>query len=327
MSELIDAAEMVKIANSSYCGRLAPTPSGLLHLGHFQTFYVAYQRAKKRNGRIFLRIEDLDSERCKPELLGRMFEDLEWMGFICDPLSDGMPFHMQSKDTFVRYELAFDKLYARGCLYPSSLSRRAITAAIAVLSESESRKRKTTEMGGGQDGEAFFPVELREQCPPDIPGGPRSLAGVNWRFRVPEKDSDSGHISFTDGAEGKQTYIAGKDFGDFVVWTKCGKPSYELAVVVDDAAQGVSEVVRGADLLLSTARQLLLYRALDLTPPKFFHCPLARGEDGRRLAKKVKSEAVGQFREEGVTNNQVRERFFQISPEKLQDLIDRDHDE
>src|SRR5262249_52470650 len=105
---------------------------------------------------------------------------------------------------------------------------------------------------------------------------------VNWRFLVPQDEV----VSFVDGFFGPQEFIAGKDFGDFVIWRHDNIPAYQLAVVVDDAAMAISEVVRGADLLSSTARQLLLYRALGFTPPSFYHCPLMTDESGKRLAKR-----------------------------------------
>lgn len=125
---------------------------------------------------------------------------------------------------------------------------------------------------------------------------------MNWRFRVPDGET----ISFVDGHFGEQHFVAGKDFGDFVVWRQDGVPAYQLAVVVDDAAMQITEVVRGADLLLSTARQLLLYRALDLAPPEFFHCPLVMDESGQRLAKRHESLSLRTLRALGKRPEELR---------------------
>jgi glutamyl-tRNA synthetase len=131
--------------------------------------------------------------------------------------------------------------------------------------------------------------------------------GINWRFWVPEGEV----VTYCDERRGDVSFEAGEDFGDFLIWRKDGIPSYELAVVVDDIAMGITEVVRGEDLLLSTARQLLLYRALGVTPPKFYHCPLLYGEDGRRLAKRNKAMGLRELRARG------------IGPEEILDLIQK----
>jgi glutamyl-tRNA synthetase len=128
---------------------------------------------------------------------------------------------------------------------------------------------------------------------------------VNWRFRVPDGEM----IEFIDGFYGRQQFVAGKDFGDFVIWRHDDIPSYQLSVVVDDAAMQITEVVRGSDLLLSTARQLLLYRALGISPPAFYHCPLITDAAGVRLAKRHDSLSLRTLREQGVTPAMVVERM------------------
>ena len=127
-------------------------------------------------------------------------------------------------------------------------------------------------------------------------------AGVNWRFRVP----DGEEVGFSDLHLGPQKLIAGRDFGDFIVWRRDDVPAYQLAVVVDDAAMQITEVVRGADLLLSTARQLLLYRALGLNPPAFYHCPLMTDDSGVRLAKRHDALSLRALRESGVAPETLR---------------------
>ena len=130
-------------------------------------------------------------------------------------------------------------------------------------------------------------------------------AAFSWRFRVPDGEA----VTFTDNNLGRQTFIAGKDFGDFVVWRNDDVPAYQLACVVDDAEMQITEVVRGADLLLSTARQLLLYRALRLKAPEFFHCPLMQDERGRRLAKRSESLSLRALRECGAPPEELRKEW------------------
>jgi glutamyl-tRNA synthetase len=127
----------------------------------------------------------------------------------------------------------------------------------------------------------------------------------NWRFRVPDGEI----ISFADGHCGPQQFVAGKDFGDFVVWRHDGVPAYQLSVVVDDAAMRITEVVRGADLLQSTARQLLLYRALGVAAPQFYHCPLMTDEKGARLAKRHDALSLRRLRAEGMSPAQLRAQW------------------
>jgi glutamyl-tRNA synthetase len=134
---------------------------------------------------------------------------------------------------------------------------------------------------------------------------PLQPEGINWRFRVPEGEE----MQYVDLRLGKQRTIAGKDFGDFLVWRKDDVPAYQLAVVVDDAAMEITEVVRGEDLLLSTFRQLLLYRALNLPPPQFYHAPLVLDESGRRLAKRHAALSLRALRESGVKPEELRSRY------------------
>lgn len=247
----------------SYRGRLAPSPTGYLHFGHARTFWTAQQRALAANGRLILRNEDLDRARCKREFVTAMYEDLKWFGFNWQEGPDvGGPFapYNQSERTAF-YREAFDQLRQTGLIYPCVCSRKDIQQSLQAPHAS--------------DDEPIYPGTCRNRSP-------EPTARTNWRFRVPDSEA----ISFIDAARGPHIFVAGKDFGDFVVWRHDDLPSYQLAVVVDDAAMRITEVVRGADLLLSTARQLLLYRALGLTPPAFHHCDLMTDESGIRLAKR-----------------------------------------
>jgi glutamyl/glutaminyl-tRNA synthetase len=254
-----------------YRGRIAPTPTGFLHAGHAATFLTAWQRAKAAGGRILLRIEDLDPLRCKPEFADAAIEDLAWLGIRWD---GGPVFQSLRRD---RYLAAWKCLRDAGCIYPCRRSRRDVATAGLAPHQSE----------------PVFPTAWRTD-----PG--RGLqfpapAGINWRFRVPDGEC----IVFHDGRHGRVERTAGRDFGDFLVWNRADVPAYELAVVVDDLADGVTEVVRGDDLLTSTARQILVARALGGIYPSTFHCPLVLDTLGNRLAKRSHAASLRQLRAHG----------------------------
>jgi glutamyl-tRNA synthetase len=252
-----------------YLGRLAPTPTGYLHLGHALTFSTAYRRASDSNGQIFLRMEDLDPQRCSREFARAAMEDLRWMGLEWN----GEPI-FQSQRRPLYFE-AWRRLKEAGLIYPCSRSRREMSALAP------------------HEEEPIFPVEWRADS--SAANSFREPAGVNWRFRVPDGES----ISFKDQNFGPIEKTTLRDFGDFLVWNRDDIPAYELAVVVDDIAMGVTEVVRGADLLTSTARQILLYRALEASPPAWFHCPLVCDAEGRRLAKRTGGLSLRELRAQG----------------------------
>ena len=265
-----------------YRGRLAPSPTGFLHLGHAATFWTAQQRASAGGGALILRVEDLDHERCKPEFAAALVEDLRWFGLRWDEGPDlgGPHAPYRQRERMPLYRAAWRQLATRGAVYPCRCTRRDTARALAAPHPGEE--------------EAGYVDPCRPPRPRSIPDIPP--AGVNWRFRVPDGDA----IRFHDGRAGPQAFVAGRDFGDFVIWRKDDLPAYQLAVVVDDAAMEISEVVRGADLLLSTAEQLLLYRALDLMPPGFYHCPMVADADGRRLAKRSGAHSLRSLRAAGV---------------------------
>jgi glutamyl-tRNA synthetase len=260
-----------------YVGRMAPTPSGWLHRGHAYTFGIAYYRARQLAGRIWLRMEDLDSGRCKPGYARGVLEDLRWLGLDWDAMGEGTDGVCYQHTQLERYRQCLLQWVARGWVYPCQVSRTELQAY------PDSRQSK--------DGEWIFPASLRSAWKP----GGMVRFDVNWRWRVP----DGERVGFVDLRAGKHQYVAGQDFGDFLVWSKQGVPSYEMAVVHDDVASGVTEVVRGEDLLLSTARQLLLYRALGVRIPAFYHCPLVCDAAGVRLAKRYDSESIRSYRERG----------------------------
>jgi glutamyl-tRNA synthetase len=311
-----------------YRGRLAPSPTGWLHLGHARTFWTAQQRAVAAGGALVLRNEDLDARRFRLEFVDAMMEDLRWFGFQWQEGPDcGGPFGPYSQSGRGHlYRAAWEKLRQSGWIYPCRCSHQDVLRALQAPHAGEEEpvypgtcRPKTGFPFNGVDGKGQAQQELR----PTGTGFPFRSAGgegeevrrsqsaaigfastePNWRFCVPDGEM----IAFEDGFFGSQQFQAGRDFGDFVVWRRDDVPSYQLAVVVDDAAMKITEVVRGADLLLSTARQLLLYRALELTPPAFYHCPLVTDASGVRLAKRHDALSLRSLRAKGMTPQQLRQ--------------------
>ena len=261
-----------------YLGRLAPSPTGLLHLGHARTFWIAAQRARAAGGTLRLRNDDLDRARCRPEYVTAMQEDLRWLGL------DWEGEMISQSERTDRYRAALTQLHAAGLIFPCTRSRRDVQEAAGAPHE------------GGIDDEPVYPKEFRPAAGTPLPPlGDRVT--VNWRFRVPDGET----IRFADGACGEQHAVAGRDFGDFIVWRKDDTPSYQLATVVDDAEFGITEVVRGADLIKSTFRQLLLFRALGWAAPAFYHAPLMLDAEGHRLAKRHDALALRTLRDRGTT--------------------------
>ncbi|HNQ73248.1 MAG TPA: tRNA glutamyl-Q(34) synthetase GluQRS [Verrucomicrobiota bacterium] len=268
------------VPRGPYRGRIAPSPTGYLHLGHARTFWTAQERARQAQGTLILRLDDLDQARCKPEFVAAMYHDLRWFGCAWDEGPDcGGPFAPYAQSARrAQYRAALARLRAGGFVYACTCSRKDIATAVQAPHPED-------------DDEPVYPgfCRNRQVAWSDVPGPgptPESPAGAQRRpavrFRVPDGEV----IRFVDGNLGVQTFVAGKDFGDFVVWRPDDVPAYQLACVVDDAAMQITEVVRGADLLKSTARQLLLYRALNWTAPRFFHGALLLDARGQRLAKR-----------------------------------------
>lgn len=271
-----------------YRGRIAPSPTGYLHLGHALTFRTARERA--RGGVLVLRIEDLDASRCRGEFREAIAEDLRWFGLAWEEGPDvgGAygPYVQSERD----YLPAWRRLRDTGRIYPCTCSRRDVLSAISAPHVDEQ----------AEGDEPLYPGTCRHRLAQareiDAP------AGFNWRFRVPDGDE----IRFRDGRIGEHRAVAGLHFGDFVVWRKDNIPSYQLAVVADDAAMAITEVVRGEDLLQSTFRQILLYRALGFAEPAWYHCPLVRDAAGRRLAKRHAPLSLRELRASGADPGQLR---------------------
>lgn len=257
--------------------RLAPSPTGALHLGNARTFLVNWALARQRGWTILLRIEDLDTPRVKPGAIEDTIDTLRWLGLDWDegPLTQ--------LDDLSPYRDAMRALAARSLVYPCELTRSEIDAAASAPHAGEHEQR--------------FAPELR---PPTRPTSFDDEA-TNWRLAV-----EPGAVRFDDAFAGPQSIDPAATVGDFVVWTRRSQPAYQLAVVVDDARQGVTQVVRGDDLLDSAARQTLLYDALALTPrPAYTHLPLVRGADGRRLAKRHGDTRLTTYRSRAVTPERV----------------------
>lgn len=279
-----------------YRGRIAPSPTGLLHLGHAQTFWTAYTRARERGGALILRNEDLDPRRSRPEFVTAMLEDLRWLGVAWHEGPDvGGPRapYSQSRRRAL-YLGAWRKLVEAGHVYPCVCSRKELAQAAQAPHEHR----------GAAGDEPHYPGTCR---PPEgaRPGKFENPSGVNWRFRVPHGEA----VTFNDLRQGQQTFTAGVDFGDFPVWRRDDVPAYQLAVVADDALMEVTEVVRGADLLKSTARQILLQRALGYPTPAYYHCDLVTDERGVRLSKRHDALSLRALRAAGVSPEQLRARF------------------
>lgn len=265
-----------------YRGRLAPSPTGLLHLGHAATFLTAAFRARHANGTLVLRNDDLDHQRARPEFYRAMLEDLRWLGLDWQEGPDiggpSGPYSQSERQDL--YLAAWRQLLKAGFLYPCHCSRKDLALAANAPHENA-------------DDEPNYPGTCRPLATPQV--FPDSPTGANWRFRVPDGEV----IEFNDAHCGPLRFTAGTDFGDFLVWRRDGVPSYQLACVVDDSAMRITEVVRGADLLKSTARQLLLYRTLRLQPPNWFHCRLVTDAAGKRLAKRHDALSIRALREHG----------------------------
>jgi glutamyl/glutaminyl-tRNA synthetase len=303
---------------SEYRGRLAPSPTGYLHLGHARTFWTAYQRARAARGKLVFRNEDLDFQRCKPEFVAAMYEDLRWLGLSWDEGPDvggefGPYSQNQRRDFYLE---AWLKLRDGGFIYPCTCSRKDLEKALSaphedgeIISLPSGRtpagqtSAAQTPAGQTEDDELHYPGTCRDKITEAMQWS--TPEGVSWRFKVP----DYSLITFTDLHFGSQQFLPGQDFSDFLVWRRDDIPAYQLAVVVDDEAMKINEVVRGADLLRSTARQLLLIDALGYALPNYFHCPLLRDEHNVRLAKRHDSLSLQILRAQGVDPGKLRQQF------------------
>ncbi len=239
------------------------------------------------SGTLIFRNEDLDPQRSKAELAQAMIEDLRWLGITWQEGPDvGGPFAPYEQSRRGEFYLdTWRRLRDGGYIYPCTCSRKDLALAAAAPNEGDDEPRYS--------GRCRDRIGEARNYP--------SPAGVNWRFRVPDGEP----VVFDDLRRGPQRYVAGEDFGDFAVWRRDDVPAYQLAVVADDAAMRITEVVRGADLLKSTARQLLLVRALELQTPAYYHCELVRDDNGVRLAKRHDALSLWALRTSGQQPKEV----------------------
>jgi glutamyl-tRNA synthetase len=301
-------ASLALTPTSQYRGRLAPSPTGYLHVGHARTFWTAWLRARDAGGALVMRMEDLDQERSKPIFAEAALDDLRWLGIRWNEGPDkGGPYapYVQSKRRAI-YLAAWRRLLRSGWLFPCRCSRKDLESALGAPHERSYAGSPEAQSRGKLeplDDEPIYPGTCRQNLwrAPQLPGPTASDIevpdGINWRFHV----RDGEVVEFNDLNLGPQRFVAGRDFGDFVVWRRDGGPSYQLACVADDAFMRITEVVRGADLLKSTARQILLYRALDFDIPAWFHCRLVVDHNGRRLAKRHDALSLHAMRQRGLT--------------------------
>jgi glutamyl-tRNA synthetase len=280
----------VEVTSSKYRGRVAPSPTGYLHLGHARTFWTAYERARGQCGALVFRDEDLDPQRSRTEFALAMLEDMRWLGieWAEGPDVGGAFGPYRQSERRSHYVEAWRRLLRGGYLYPCRCSRKDLISAAQAPHDA--------------DDEPVYPGTCRERS---LEREPESPAGVNWRFRVPDGEV----ISFQDGLQGQCSYVAGRDFGDFVVWRRDDVPAYQLAVVVDDEAMRITEVVRGVDLLRSTARQILLQRALGIPEVEYWHCELVLDGQGQRLAKRHDALSLRALRANGVNPEELRAKW------------------
>ena len=271
-------------------GRFAPTPSGALHVGSARTAVASALSVWSAGGRWILRVEDLDAVRAAPGATAAMLADLRWLGLDWDEGPDvgGPVGPYAQRDRAARYQSALDSLRARGLVYPCACSRRDIELAAQAP----------------HGAEPVYPNTCRDHDPAAVFARARSLGrGVSWRFRT---DPAAPPVVIRDRVAAAFTQRVPDEVGDFVLMRADGVASYQLAVVVDDLAMGITEVVRGDDLLASTPRQVLLYAALGGAAPTWAHVPLVLGGDGARLAKRSGSMGIAALRERGVSAGWLR---------------------
>ena len=268
--------------------RFAPSPTGELHLGNARTALLAWLHVRSAGGRFVMRVEDLDEGRVREHHLTGQLEDLRWLGLDWDEGPDvgGRWGPYRQSERRERYEAALERLRAKGLLYECFCSRREIARAASAPHETS-------------DEGPIYPGTCRNLSPAEA-AERRAARAPALRFRVPAEA-----VHFVDELQGAQQVLPREQLGDFVVSRSDGVPAYQLAVVVDDIEMKITHVVRGADLLISTARQLLIYSALGAPPPDWIHVPLLLGPDGERLSKRHGATSLSELRAAGVAPTEV----------------------
>lgn len=252
-------------------GRFAPSPSGRMHLGNIWSGLLAWLSARSQGGRMVLRLEDLDPDRCTRAWCDQVMRDLEWLGLTWD----NEPVY-QSERTDL-YAQAFRKLEEQGLIYPCYCTRAERLAASAPHRS---------------DGQAIYDGRCRRRSPQELEELSHSRRPA-WRVAVPEEE-----YAFRDLLQGEVRENLARDCGDFILRRSDGVYAYQLAVVVDDGDMGVTQVVRGSDLLSSTPRQMYLQDLLGLPRPEYGHVPLLLAADGRRLAKRDRDRELGELQQQ-----------------------------
>lgn len=285
-------------------GRLAPSPTGGLHLGNVRSFVLAWLDVRARQGRLLLRMEDLDFQRVQAHAEAQAMEDLQWLGLDWD----GEIVHQRERQSV--YAAALAELQAKGLVYPCVCSRKDIEQAASAPH--------------GQDG-VIYPNTCRDRFRDEEHARKESGVEPCWRFRAPEKSI----TQWSDEVLGDRRCQVHQELGDFVVWKRDGQAAYQLAVVVDDIAGGVNRVLRGDDLVWSTARQLLIYEALGAAPPHWIHVPLVVDVTGRRLAKRDGDASLRSLQASGASRSDVLRWLAQswgvsvsAPPTQLEDLLE-----
>ena len=263
--------------------RLAPSPTGALHLGNARTFLVNWLLARQNNWRVVLRVEDIDGPRIKPDAARQLIEDLQWLGLDWD---EGPVYQSQRR---ALYEHAMGRLLTSGRAYACTCSRKEVEAAASAPH--------------AEDGAAVYPGTCRGRYASLDAAHASAGRAAAVRFGAASATA----VEFTDKVAGPRLFDVSRELGDFVIAKADGTPAYQLAVVVDDADMGVTDVVRGDDLLDSTPRQMLVYEALGLAAriPAYYHLPLVTGTDGRRLAKRHGDTRLSFYRDLGVPAGRV----------------------
>lgn len=266
-------------------GRLAPSPTGALHLGNARTFLLTWMSIRSRGGSLVFRMEDLDHPKVRAGAAQQAIDDLHWLGLDWDegPGREGASGPYTQTERLPIYRAALDRLMRDGRVYPCVCSRKDVEAAQSAPHAGEDGPRYDGRCDGRFDSYTAACAALPEGRLPA------------WRFRTTPAEI----TQFKDGVHGVQNACVYDDVGDFVIARHPDAAGYMLAVVVDDAAMGVTEVMRGDDLLTTTHRQILLARALGLPHPHYAHVPLMVGPDGKRLAKRHGDTRVSMLREQG----------------------------
>jgi glutamyl-tRNA synthetase len=269
-------------------GRLAPSPTGAQHVGNARTYLLAWLSIRARGGRVILRMEDIDSPRIKRGAAEQAQGDLRWLGLDWDEGPDVGGPHQPYVQTqrLPLYQEALARLQAAERVYPCTCTRSDVAAAASAPHV-------------GQEG-PMYSGTCRNRRAMDAEALAKSAQPFAWRFRATDQPRE-----FVDLVAGRQMCNVARELGDFVVGKTDGTPAYQLAVVVDDHAMGITEVLRGDDLLPSAFRQLELYEALGYAPPSFAHVPLVVGPDFRRLAKRHGDTRLATLRQQGVAPNRL----------------------